>query len=151
VSGNGDLAGWPAAAAPELLEAAVGDPRHGYWLVRLVAAGTLAWTFESGYPNELTEMVTPDRAAWARFAAELEQLAVFGWQRDYGDASGLDATHWVFACSWAGRRVESSGASTFPPRFDELCEALERLLGGRTFHWVSRLEHNRAGCRHDAI
>jgi hypothetical protein len=67
------------------------------------------------------------------FAAECERLGVLGWQPRYADPRVTDGTYWSFACSWSGRSVYCCGANDYPPGFDAFCQALERLLDGRTF------------------
>lgn len=116
------------------MEASIGNGLAGYFTLNLTAAGVLVWSDSTAAAAaEVVESVAPSAAAWETFAAVLERLDVFDWLASYEDRSVLDGTYWAFSCSWASRTVDSSGANAYPAGFDELCAALTRLVGGRSF------------------
>jgi hypothetical protein len=119
---------------PETFEASIGNLRDGYYVVRLLDAGTVVWSFETGEPPELVEAVVPDNPAWQTFADALGRVGAFGWLPNYEDRSVLDGTHWHVSCAWQDKLIQSSGANAFPDGFDDFCRAVEQLLEGRTFH-----------------
>jgi hypothetical protein len=119
---------------PETFEASIGNLRDGYYVVRLLDAGTVVWSFETGDPPGLVEAVVPDNPAWQTFADALGRLGAFGWLPTYEDRSVLDGTYWHVSCAWQDNLIQSSGANAFPDGFDDFCRAVEQLLEGRTFH-----------------
>ena len=107
--------------------------------------GRLAYVrWDYGYRTESVEELTPTRAQWIRFRAELDSIGVARWNRTYHDDLGvLDGTSWSLEIRYEDVEVLSSGDNAYPENdplsavpsaaFNRLLKAVSRLLRRRTF------------------
>ena len=73
----------------------------------------------------------PSPEEWSSFWRAMDQLAVWGWKQDYGDATHTDCTGWSVSLKHAGKSLNSRGCSVFPDRgWKEFVAEVTRLRGG---------------------
>ena len=135
----------PRPRALEVYVGSFGGASYGVWWdgSRLVYE-----SFLTGYEERRQVVVSPSEAQWRRFWRTMERIDVWGWGSRYEPAERLepaeqirDGTHWSLTLSCDDRSVQSSGDSRGPGSadldnsgpFDELTEAVSRLVGGRPF------------------
>jgi hypothetical protein len=100
--------------------------------------------------GEETHTIKPSAEAWATFWDRLDGLGFWSWSGEYRPRGIiLDGTDWSVEISVAKHAVEAHGCNAYPPssprarrpreagesgsRFDEFCDAVSELVGGRRF------------------
>lgn len=100
--------------------------------------------------EEEKHRIKPSPEAWERFWGSLDDLGIWSWGGSYQPRGIiLDGTSWSVAISLGDCSVEAHGSNAYPPssprakrprevgesgsRFNEFCEAVSELLGGRDF------------------
>jgi hypothetical protein len=106
------------------------------------------WSDRSG--GEEKHRGKPSAESWDKFWNSLDELGCWSWSGRYHPSSiVLDGTSWSVEISAGERSVEAHGCNAYPPssprakrpreagesgsRFNEFCEAVSELLGGRDF------------------
>lgn len=136
---------------PQRLHAESRHARGPCFTISLGAGGALRYGFEVDRPPPgddhppIAIDIHPDAEAWAEFAAALDRIDVWSWERDYGEPRpGEDAPRqsWSLEISWDGRTAQSRGAGAYPPSggspepsaaYLDWCRAVRALVGGRPF------------------
>jgi len=79
------------------------------------------------------ERVAPSGDQWRSFRDDLDELGIWNWVERYSATDVVDSTNWSVLIHWGTRRIESSGSSDFPRKFEAALTAVSRLIGGRAF------------------
>ena len=133
---------------PEKLSIYIGGYMGTSYSVELKRGTLLYECWSDRFREEQKHRINPSPEAWAKFWGSLDELGFWSWNGDY-QPSGiiLDGTSWSAEISVGDRSVEARGCNAYPPssprakrpresgesgsRFNEFCEAVCELLGGR--------------------
>ena len=85
-----------------------------------------------GEQNIAPVRIEPTKKQWEDFRKALDQSKVWRWHKSY-DAAVLDGTGWELKIHYSDRQLNSGGFNGFPPSFDQVVAAVEKLLGGKPF------------------
>ncbi len=119
------------------VEAGIGNGREGYYEVRSDGDGLVYQA-----PGNGEVRLVPTAGEWASFWATVDRLGGWEWQERYEDRRVCDGTYWAVTLEHEGRVLESTGANAYPggddwnepgEAFSGFCQAVGRLVGGRTF------------------
>jgi hypothetical protein len=123
------------------LEARIGNALEGFFVV--TAEGTrLSWRGPDTGPHADNDEICLKEDDWCVFWTSLGQLAVWAWDGQTYETSGvLDGTHWRVEAEHMGRSVRASGNNGYPGdagpvpsgSFVRFCGAVTKLAGGRRF------------------
>ena len=80
---------------------------------------------ESGTQKTLIKVNEFD---WKEFHDSLDKIGVWNWEERYDDSSILDGTSWLFEVTYKDKSIESSGSNSFPKRFNDLIDAIRKLI-----------------------
>jgi hypothetical protein len=115
--------------------------------VTLAEDGTVVYE-KHGVAHLLEERheVRPSKRAWSRFLGELDRLGVWDWRRDYFDPDVCDGTQWEVEIRHGEHVIKTFGSNCYPSAdgspsrnptptecFDQFCQAVSKLSGGRKF------------------
>ncbi len=135
---------------PEKLSLDVGGYMGTSYSVELKRGALLYKCGADKWDEEEEHRIEPSPEAWTKFWRRLDEVGFWSWSGSYQTSRRiLDGTSWSVEISVAGRSVEAHGCNAYPPssprakyarepgesgsRFNEFCEAVGELLGGRDF------------------
>ena len=120
--------------APTTFEAFVGGYMGHSYGVRLEAGRLFYERFAAGYQLAERVHIASASQAWAAFSTVVDHLDVWSWQRSYSPVHAvMDGTIWSLRLESTTRRIEARGENAFPNDFEEWCQAVSALVGGREF------------------
>ena len=135
---------------PEKLSLYIGGYMGTSCSVELKRGALLYKCWSDSSEGEEKHRIKPSPEAWAKFWGTLDDLGFWSWSGSYRPSSIiLDGTSWSVELFVGDRSVEAHGCNAYPPssskakrarelgesgsRFNEFCEAVGELLGGRDF------------------
>ena len=135
---------------PEKLSLYIGGYMGTSYSVELKREALLYKCWSDGSREEEKYRIKPSEEAWTKFWGTLDDLGFWSWSGSYRPSSIiLDGTSWSIELFAGDRSVEAHGCNAYPPgspgakrprepgesgsRFNEFCQAVCELLGGRDF------------------
>lgn len=90
--------------------------------------------------------VTPTAEQWRDFRKSLDDINIWRWESSYMNRKVMDGTQWKLEITYADHSAKTAGSNSYPdeqgkpngqpqttPAFGRYLEAIEKLLGGKTF------------------
>ena len=119
-------------SAPISLSGGIANTFLRTYRIEMRDGALLYYNGEWGDQNVQPERIKPTREQWKAFRKALDQSRVWQWRKSY-DAAVLDGTAWELKIHYSDRQLDSGGFNGFPPSFERVAAAVERLLGGEPF------------------
>ncbi len=132
------------SALPEKLEFSIGGYGGPGYSVSLQDEKVVYRSFQgvSAYSEDET-VLTPTDQQWREFKAQIDQIGVWDWEKEYNNPNVLDGTQWSLEIAYDEQRIQSCGSNRFPgastgdwddwsetSEFKALKGALQQLLCG---------------------
>jgi hypothetical protein len=80
-------------------------------------------------PHSNAFTLAPTNEGIESFLKTLHRLNVLKWRKEYSNSEICDGTQWELVIKIDGRRRFISGSNAYPEGFEELQEAIRKLLG----------------------
>lgn len=130
---------------PREFSAYIGGSLESAYRVEL-KDGVITYTMLLGNRVTSQTRITPTDEQWRSFRKTLDELKVWGWQKEYAGYGVLDGTGWSLHLLYSDHLLDSKGDNNYPdahgkpnkePKptktFQLFCAAIQQLLGGKEF------------------
>ena len=108
--------------------------------------GSLTYTTLRGGQTITKHTIAPSAAQWREFCQALDGFKVWQWRAEYANGQIRDGTQWSLDIAYADHAIKSHGSNSYPDAngrpsgkpdfttaFQGYLDAIEKLIGGKTF------------------
>ena len=80
----------------------------------------------------------PSDYRWQQFFQNLDDINVWRWKKSYANNLVLDGGSWSLKITKNSKKLECHGDVYYPSNFDDLLEALKKLIGTEIFELLGQ-------------
>lgn len=119
---------------PSVLEVSIGGYMGPSFRISLDHQEILYSSFTAGFELAREAIITPSDEHWFEFLKTIDHIGVWNWKSEYRNRLEIiDGTQWKLEIQYGDKQISVHGDNAYPPDFDQVIDAIRKLIVGLPF------------------